>query len=77
MEIVKGSIKYYPGLRYKRFNIRLLFGWTLFYHKDAWNCDIQLYKTGRHIILFYWRRYNTLCGMKHIIKVLFSSYITY
>ncbi len=77
MEIVKGSVKYYPGLSYKRFNARLLFGWTLFYHKDAWSWDIHLYKEGRQIDLVYWRRYNTLCGMRHIIKVLFSRYITY
>jgi len=74
MNIVESSIKYYPSLPYRRFNLRLLFGWRLFYHKDAWNCDIELYKTGRIVNLWHWRRYNTLCGVASVCN-LFGCFI--
>ena len=54
---------------YRRYNIRLLFGWTFFYHKDAWSCDVQLYKPNRQLDLVYWRRYNTLYGMAWVCVV--------
>ncbi len=63
MNIMEGTIKYYPSLPYKRFNLCLLFGWVLFFHKDAWSCDIQLYNSKRQIDLVWWRCYNTLYGM--------------
>ncbi len=62
MEIANKSITYFPSLPYRRFNIRLLFGWTLYYHKDAWSCDIQLYKSCRQLDLVWWRGYNTIYG---------------
>jgi len=62
MDIVEGSIKYYPGLPYTRYNIRL-FGWTLFFHKDAWSCDIQFYNSQRQLDIVWWRRFNTKYGM--------------
>ncbi|MBU0598957.1 hypothetical protein KKF61_08305 [Patescibacteria group bacterium] len=63
LEIVAESIKYYPGLPYRRYNIHLILGWILFYHKDAWSCDVQLYKTNKQVNLVWWRRYNTIYGM--------------
>ena len=57
MDIVEGTIKYYPSLAYRHYNIRLLFGWVLFYHKDAWTCDIQIYKPEyKQITLLRWRK---------------------
>ena len=63
MEIVGGTTRFYPSLPYRRYNIHLLFGWTLFFHKDTWSCDIQLYNSKRQLDLVRWRRYNTLFGM--------------
>ncbi len=75
MEIVAGTIKYYPALQCKHFNLTLPFGWWLFYCKDAWSCDIILfgqwhrvgvseYPQRRELLnIFKWKRYNTLYGI--------------
>lgn len=63
MQIVNGTVTYYPSLPYRQHNIRLPFGWTLFIHKDAWSCDIQISNQNSKLDLLWWRRYNTLYGM--------------
>lgn len=70
MNIVEGSIKYYPSLPYRRFNARLLFGWILFFHKDAWRCDIQLYNSKKQLDLVWWRRFNSLYGLAWVAVIL-------
>ncbi len=74
MEIVPGTIRYYPSLRYRRINKRLLFGWFFFFHKDGGSCDIQLYgpwhrvglsefpQRSKQLDIVRWRCYNTLYG---------------
>ena len=69
VEIVEGTIQYYPSLPYKRFNIHLLFGWILFYHKDIWSCDIQLYNSKKQLDIVWWRRYNTIYGIAWITTI--------
>ena len=62
MQIVERSIKYYTSLPYRRLNFPLLFGWKLFFHKDAWSCDIQLYNSRSKLDLVWWQCYNTCYG---------------
>lgn len=69
MEIVEGTIKYHPPLPYRQFNLHLLFGWVLFYHKDAGRLDVQLYNSERQVTLIRWCKYNTIYGMAWIATI--------
>ena len=63
MIIVGGTTRFFHPVPFRRHNIHLLFGWSLFFHKDAWSCDIKIYNSKRQLDLVWWRRYNTLNGM--------------
>lgn len=68
MEIAEGTVKYYPPLSYRGFCIHL-FGWSLFYHKDTWTCDVQLYGPKREIDVASWNKYNTIYGMAWVATI--------